>query len=60
MFIEELTSLFSENSNPENATYMHDYMRGKFEYYGIKTKERRALLKQATENNKEELWSCFI
>jgi 3-methyladenine DNA glycosylase AlkD len=56
MFIKELTSLFAQNYNNENAAYMHDYVRGKFEYYGIKTQERRALLKQAIENNKEEVF----
>jgi len=55
MFIKDLTNLFKENANTENARYMHNYIRGKFIYYGIKTKERRALLKQAVENNKEEV-----
>ena len=55
MFIEELTTLFNENANAENASYMKGYMRGQFDYYGIKTKERRALLKQAIDNNKEEV-----
>ena len=30
-------------------------MRGKFTYFGIKTKERREFLKKAIENHKEEL-----
>ncbi len=55
MFIDELTTLFTENANTKKASYMHDYVRGKFVYFGIKTKERRALLKQAIENNKEEV-----
>jgi len=55
MFIEDLTSLFSKHANAKNASHMKDYMRGKFEFYGIKTKERRVLLKQTIEQNKEEL-----
>ena len=55
MFIEDLTSHFSKYANAKNASHMKDYMRGKFEFYGIKTKERRVLLKQTIEQNKEEL-----
>lgn len=55
MFIENLTNLYSKHANAENATHMKDYMRGQFEYYGIKTKERRTLIKQALELNKEEV-----
>ena len=55
MFIEDLSSLFSKHANAKNASHMKDYMRGKFEFYGIKTKERRVLLKQTKEQNKEEL-----
>ena len=57
MFIEDLTNLFSKHANVENSSHMKDYMRGQFEFYGIKTKERRALLKQAIEKNKEEVTS---
>ena len=55
MFIEDLTSLFSKHANAKNASHMKGYMRGKFEFYGIKTKERRVLLKKTIEQNKEEL-----
>jgi 3-methyladenine DNA glycosylase AlkD len=55
MFIEDLTNLFSKHANAENAFHMKKYMRGQFEFYGIKTKERRALLKQAVDKNKEEV-----
>ena len=34
---------------------MHAYMRGKFIYFGIKTKERRELLKIELQNHKEEV-----
>ena len=55
MFIKDLTNLFSKHTNAENASHMKDYMRSQFEFFGIKTKERRALLKQAIENNKKEV-----
>ena len=46
-FINSLTTSFNRNSDKENAHYMHEYMRGKFIYFGMKTKERRKLLKNA-------------
>jgi len=55
MFIDDLTKLFSKHANTKNASQMKDYMRGQFEFYGIKTKERRGLLKQAIATNKEEV-----
>ncbi|MCK0110017.1 DNA alkylation repair protein [Flavobacteriaceae bacterium S0825] len=55
MFIKDLIDLYSKHANAENATHMKNYMRGQFEFYGIKTKERRTLLKQAIANNKEEV-----
>lgn len=54
-FIDQLTSLLSKNSNIENASNMRKYMRGKFIYYGVKTTERRNILKQVIVDNKEEL-----
>ncbi|WP_347921902.1 DNA alkylation repair protein [Pontimicrobium sp. SW4] len=57
MFVEDLTKLFGKYANAENASHMKNYMRGQFEFYGIKTKDRRALLKQAIEKNKEEVTS---
>lgn len=38
--------LFEENSNPEFADKMQQYMRGQFEFYGIKAPIRKALLKK--------------
>ena len=55
MFIKDLTNLYSKHANAENATHMKNYMRGQFEFYGIKTKERRTLLKQAIASNEEEV-----
>lgn len=55
MFIKDLTTMYSKHANAENATHMKNYMRGQFEFYGIKTKERRTLLKQAIASNEEEV-----
>lgn len=55
MFIKDLIDLYSKHANAENATHMKNYMRGQFEFYGIKTKERRTLLKQAIASNEEEV-----
>ena len=55
MFIKDITNLYSKHANAENATHMKNYMRGQFEFYGIKTKERRTLLKQAIASNEEEV-----
>lgn len=57
MFIKDLTNLYSKHTNAKNANHMKKYMRGQFEFYGIKTKERRALLKQAIANNEVEVSS---
>ena len=34
---------FEQNSNPENAVRMENYMRNQFKFYGIKTPQRRAI-----------------
>lgn len=54
-FIEQLTNLLSNNSDSENASYMTDYMRGKFQYFGVKTTPRRDLLKKAISEHKTEV-----
>ncbi len=42
-YIAELRATFVENANPEQAKSMSQYMRNKFEFYGIKAKKRRKL-----------------
>ena len=54
-FIEQLTKLLQEESDKENAAYMKDYMRGQFEYFGVKTSPRREILKKVIAEKKEEL-----
>ncbi len=45
-YIKPLKEIFETNANPENAGPMKQYMRDQFEFYGIKTPERRALAKE--------------
>jgi len=45
-FITELEIAFSKNQNPQNAIPMAKYMKNLFPFYGIKTEERRAVLKK--------------
>lgn len=42
----ELRSLFGQHRDAENADYMKKYLKNQFEFFGIKTKERRQLQKQ--------------
>ncbi len=42
MTIKGLTEIFKENANQENALQMKAYMKGHFEYFGIKSPDRRA------------------
>ena len=45
-YVSLLKELFEKNANPANAAPMKKYMRDQFEYLGIKTPERKALLKE--------------
>lgn len=45
MTIEELKSLMREHRSEENRFYMEKYMRNQFPFLGIKTPERREILK---------------
>lgn len=44
-YLKPLMALYEANANAENAAPMKSYMRGQFEFLGIKTPERSALLK---------------
>lgn len=46
-----LKKLYQQNANPEQASPMKRYMRGQFEYLGIKTPQSAALLKDFTKEN---------
>ena len=44
-YIKPLLSGFESGKNPENAFWMKKYMKDQFEFYGVKTPERRAMMK---------------
>ncbi len=50
-YLWDLKKAFEENSNPENAIQMEKYMRNKFEFYGIKSPDRREIYKEFKQNN---------
>ncbi len=54
-FITELETAFLKKSHSENAFAMVKYMKNKFSFFGIKTKERRLILKEIWERNQEEI-----
>jgi 3-methyladenine DNA glycosylase AlkD len=45
-YLLSLKYLFEVNGNKENAEQMKAYLKDKFEFYGIKTPERRTITKQ--------------
>lgn len=45
-FLKPFQELLVTNSNEENAQAMKAYMKGRFEYYGIKSPQRRELQKK--------------
>jgi 3-methyladenine DNA glycosylase AlkD len=54
-FSNELEKVFNENSNIENAVVMSKYMRTIFSFFGIKTVERRLILKKLWKENQQEV-----
>lgn len=54
-FINNLIATLSNNRNTEDAFHMQKYMKGKYVFYGIKTKERRKLLKEVAANHTAEI-----
>jgi 3-methyladenine DNA glycosylase AlkD len=54
-FISSLEKAFNENSNTENAVAMSKYMRTIFPFFGIKTVERRLILKKIWKANQQEV-----
>lgn len=44
-YLEPLIQEFKAAANPDKAKWMIDYMKGRFEFYGIGTKERRSIQK---------------
>ncbi len=50
-YLIPLLDLLQQNANEHNAFHMKKYMRGQFEYYGIKQKERREICKTFVSEN---------
>ena len=67
-FITELENTFAASSNAENALAMAKYMKDLFPFYGIKTDERRAILKSVCKKHQAEIdsnartiaWELFL
>jgi 3-methyladenine DNA glycosylase AlkD len=45
-YLKPLSELFQQNANQEIAFFMKKYMKGQYEYFGIKSPERRELKKE--------------
>lgn len=54
-FISQLENAFHEKSNSQNAFAMSKYSRNLFNYFGIKTEERRAVFKAICLENQLEI-----
>jgi 3-methyladenine DNA glycosylase AlkD len=50
-YLTPLKELFEIHADRENAEHMKRYMRNQFEFFGIKTPERKALQKEFLEKN---------
>jgi 3-methyladenine DNA glycosylase AlkD len=67
-FITELENTFAANAKAENALPMAKYMKDLFPFYGIKTDERRAILKSVCKKHQTEIksniraigWELFL
>lgn len=58
-FITDLTTDLLQKANREKALPMENYMKNKFSFLGIKTDERRAILKMHWKNHKPEVKQNF-
>ena len=54
-FITHLQQVFNTNSNLENKMPMEVYMKNKFVMFGIKSPDRKSLLKEVLNQHKEEV-----
>ena len=54
-FINQLETTFQTHENTENSLAMVKYMKNHFAFYGIKTTDRRLLLKEIWNANKDEI-----
>lgn len=58
-FITDLEKKMQQNCNSELAIPMENYMKNNFSYLGIKTDNRRELLKDVCQNHKLEIQNDF-
>jgi len=54
-FIDALQESFIKHSSPENKLAMEAYMKHKFEFYGIKSPDRKSIQKEIFSNHKNEV-----
>ena len=54
-FIHKLETAFRKETNPENAFAMSKYMRNHFDFFGIKTEDRRLIFKTICKENQLEI-----
>ena len=54
-FLNELNAEFEKERNPENSIPMAAYMKHKFSFLGIKSPERKGILRKVVNNHKTEL-----
>jgi 3-methyladenine DNA glycosylase AlkD len=50
--VYHLKSEFEKNRNPENAIHMKAYMKGHFDFYGVKSPERKVIVSTVWRKNK--------
>jgi len=50
-YIVPLSKAFEKNRNEENAYFMKKYMKGQYEYFGIKSPERREIMRDFLKEN---------
>lgn len=50
-YLKPLINAFKENSDEENAIKMSGYMKNRYEFFGIKTPERRNIIKEFISEN---------
>lgn len=56
---QEISQLLGQHANQENSVAMTKYMKNQFEYYGIKSPQRKALLKHIKPSIPKE-WSSDL
>lgn len=54
-FIKQLQKVFKAHSNLDNKLPMESYMKHKFEFFGIKSVQRKQLLKEVVNKHKSEV-----